>query len=157
VGAGGGRQQGVIRDGKNGAGSTGGGFNGSKSKPPAKPKPPASADSEADESPAGGPGSEAPEVERERSPQIAKMDVENPPERMGGFTRVYHPRPPIGHSTSTDQLELLKPLLECAEAFFQPHIGCSCVACHKRKTRDRLSEAISEMKSAALRMREGEA
>ena len=69
---------------------------------------------------------------------IDRIDARNPPRRMGGFSLVT-PRDP----------ECWKDLLECAEMFFQPHVGCSCVSCDKRKTRDQLAEAIQTMKQSA--------
>ena len=67
------------------------------------------------------------------------IDAQNPPPRMGGFSLV----------TPTDA-ESWKDLLECAETFFQPRVGCSCKSCDKRKTRDQLAEAIQTMKQSAL-------
>ena len=68
-----------------------------------------------------------------KDPPVDRMDAQNPPHRMGGFSRVVHD-------------DGWRELLECAESFFQPHVGCSCASCDKRKTRDRLCDAIETMK-----------
>ena len=60
------------------------------------------------------------------------MDATEPPERLGGFTRVY---PPAGLSPSERRhAETLDAkLLAHALSFFRPEPGCSCGSCDARK------------------------
>ena len=60
------------------------------------------------------------------------MDATEPPERLGGFTRVY---PPAGLSPSErrNAEALDAKLLAHALSFFRPEPGCSCVSCDAQK------------------------
>ena len=60
------------------------------------------------------------------------MDVTEPPERLGGFTRVY---PPVGLSREERrEVEALDAkLLAHARSFFRAEPGCSCGSCDARK------------------------
>ena len=68
----------------------------------------------------------------ERSARSGCMDATEPPERLGGFTRVY---PPAGLSPSERRhAETLDAkLLAHALSFFRPEPGCSCGSCDARK------------------------
>ena len=67
-----------------------------------------------------------------RSARSGCMDATEPPERLGGFTRVY---PPAGLSPSErrNAEALDAKLLAHALSFFRPEPGCSCVSCDARK------------------------
>ena len=84
----------------------------------------------------GGGGVSADDPAASKDP-MERIDAQNPPQRMGGFLLV-------------PQDDSWRDLMECAEMFFQPHVGCSCRSCHKRRTRDQLCDAIQTMKQSTL-------
>ena len=71
------------------------------------------------------------------------MDATEPPERLGGFTRVY---PPAGLSPSERRhAETLDArLLAHALSFFRPEPGCSCGSCDARKRTSGLAGGVAE-------------